>query len=497
MTQFESKKPHIVNITFDVLIIGAGPSGLSAAIRLKQLSSDLNICVLEKSDVIGGHILSGAVFNPRVLNTLIPDWKNKDFPTHTPVTSEQFLYLTKKYSFKLPLPKPMKNKNNFIISLGAVCKWLAKEAESLGVEIYPGFAARKFSYDQNNQINGVITSQTQDVLHAKKIILAEGARGSLTQQICPNNKQTYGLGIKEIWEIKNNNISLGSVMHSVGWPLDQKTYGGSFLYYPEKNKLAIGFVVGLDYQNQTLDPFVEFQKFKTHPKIKKLLINSKRIAYGARVLNEGGYQSIPKNLNYQNTLIIGDSAGFLNVPEIKGIHPAMQSGVLAAESMINNTNYTQDIKNSWISKELYKSRNIRPGFKIFGLFFGLIYAFIDTYILKGKAPWTFKHNIDHKIKSLQSKPDSFKPDNQITFDKLSSVYLSNVHHPEHQDNHLKLTKHPAYHKILETLCPANVYNNGIIDSQNCLHCKACEIKDPEQNILWTVPDKGGPNYSEM
>lgn len=521
---------------FDIVIVGAGPSGLSTAIRLIQLNSSLKICILEKGSQVGSHILSGAVLEPKALTTLLPNWKEDGAPIRTKVTKDTFLLLTQRSSITLPTPPQMRNENNYIISLGELCQWLANQAENFGVQIFPGFAATELLYDENKRVIGVKTGdmglnkeskpteQFQAGVHiyAKQTILAEGCHGSLTKQILKNNQQSYGLGIKEVWQIPDQPERLGNVIHSVGWPLDHQTYGGSFLYYLDVNKIAVGFVVGLDYKNPYLDPFQEFQRFKTHPDIQHHFQEGKRIEYGARALVEGGWQSIPK-LTFPGGLLVGDTAGFLNVPKIKGIHNAIESGIIAAETIIKNydsaaiqelSDYNTAIKNSSIGQELHKVRNIRPGFK-WGLFPGLLNAAFETYISKGKSPWTLKHNIDHlSLKTAKNCSTIVypKPDGVISFDKLSSVYLSNISSQENQPNHLIL-KNPEfaidinlkkYASPESHYCPANVYEiievNGKkqlqINSANCIHCKTCDIKDPLQNINWVPPQGGsGPNYS--
>jgi len=521
----------------DVVIVGAGPAGLSAAIRLKQLSPDCHVCVLEKGAEVGSHILSGAVLEPRVLNQLLPDWRAQGAPLHIEASEDQFLFLTQKHAFHLPTPRQMKNQGNYIISLGDFCRWLASQAEKLGVEIYPGFAAVDALFNHSDEVVGVMTGdmgvakngektsrfQSGIAIHAKFILLAEGCRGSLSQKIIQHyqlakksHPQTYGLGVKELWEVAPDCHEPGKVVHTVGWPLDYQTYGGSFIYHGANQQVAVGFVVGLDYQNPTLDPFAEFQRFKTHPKIKSLFQHGKRIAYGARALCEGGFQSLPQ-LNFPGGLLIGDAAGFLNVPKIKGIHMAMQSGFIAAE-VINQGNiddYQQKLQQNWIWDELYRVRNIRPGFQ-WGLFAGLAYAALDTYILNGHAPWTLHHHSDHlqlkKINEIQ--PIAYpKPDNVITFDKLSSLYLANIHHDENQPIHLQIKDNSVMVENIKQYgapesyyCPANVYEivqrdhgPGLqINAQNCLHCKACDIKEPKQNIIWVPPEGGsGPNYSGL
>jgi electron-transferring-flavoprotein dehydrogenase len=534
---------------FDVIIIGAGPAGLSAAIRLAQLSQQqnlsLNICILDKGAEVGSHILSGAVIDPRALTELIPDWLQKNAPLNTPVTRDQFLLLTEKKAIHLPTPTPMHNKGNYIISLSKFCRWLAEQAEALGVNIFPGFAATDIIFD-GERVSGVITGdkgvdrdgeptaryQAGMELYAKQIFFAEGCRGSLSQKLIAkfqlrHNKdpQTYGLGIKELWEVPADLHQAGLVMHSIGWPLDNATYGGAFLYHFDNNLVELGFVVGLDYQNPYMNPYEELQRFKTHPAIYPLLKNSKRIGYGARALNEGGFQSIPK-LTFPGGLLIGCSAGFLNVPKIKGIHYAMKSGMIAAESVFahlqNNsshecTSYSTNLQKTWLWKELYQVRNIRPALN-WGLWKGLLYSAIDTYIFRGKTPWTFHNHADNE----QLKPADQcakivypKHDNQVTFDLANSLFLANIHYEENQPYHLKLANRQIaidinlkkYNSPETRYCPAGVYEilyneNNIprlqINGGNCIHCKACDIKDPTQNITWTPSEGGsGPQYEMM
>lgn len=528
---------------YDFLIIGAGPAGLAAAIHIKQLASDLSVCILEKASQIGAHSLSGAVLEPSSLKELLPDeWQNA--PTFSEVTEDGLYYLSQSKAFKLPTPKPMRNEGNYIVSLGEICKFLADKAQSLGVEIYPGFPAAKLLYTKDHAVQGVITGemgvdknnnktpnyQPGMHIHAKQTIIAEGCRGQLSEQVINKydlrlNKspQTYAIGLKEVWEIPEQQHKLGKVVHTVGWPMDSKTYGGSFLYHISKNRVALGFVIGLDYKNPWLNTFKELQRFKTHSFISETLQGGTRISYGARALNEGGWQSLPK-LSFPGGVLIGDSAGFLNVPKIKGIHTAIKSGMLAAESGIKtvkegfkeNGTYQSAVDNSWLGKELYKVRNIRPDFK-FGIIPGFINAAIESYITQGKSPWTLKNHADHtQLQKAKNAPkiDYPKPDSKLTFDILSSVYLSNTHHEENQPCHLHLRDKS---KVIEVnlneyaspetrYCPAAVYEivekenkpKLQINAQNCLHCKTCDIKDPEQNIVWTAPEGGGgPNYTEM
>ncbi len=541
-------------MNFDVVIVGAGPAGLTTGIRLAQLAQqqerDLTICILEKGSEVGAHILSGAVLEPRTLNELIPDWQEKGAPLNVPVKSDQFKYLTE--SASVSMPTPMSNSGNYIISLGNFCRWLAEQAEELGVEIFPGFAAAEVLYDDSGAVRGVATGDmgigkdgepTDNFepgveLIGRQTIFAEGCRGSLTGELMKTfglcdgvEPQTYGIGIKELWEVKPENHDEGATLHTIGWPLKSDTYGGSFLYHNADNQVAVGFVVGLDYRNPHLDPFEEFQRFKTHPSIRPLLEGGKRIAYGARVISEGGLQSIPK-LTFPGGLLVGDTAGFLNVPKIKGTHTSMKSAMLAAEAVfellpaeydaanpgpaLEATAYPEQLKKSWLWTELKKVRNIRPGFKQ-GLWTGLAYAALETYILRGKAPWTLGHHKDHEQlgnKDDYPKIDYPRPDGKISFDRLSSVYLSGTNHEENQPAHLRLRddKVPIelnlaqYDAPEQRYCPAGVYEIVEIDgkpalqinAQNCVHCKTCDIKDPSQNIHWVVPEGGGgPTYPNM
>ena len=533
---------------YDVVVVGAGPSGLAAAIRLKQLAavaaSELAVCVIEKGSEIGAHILSGAVFEPRALNELIPDWRERGAPLNTPATDDRFLYLTKNRALRLPTPPPMHNHGNYIISLGNLCRWLASQAEELGVEIYPGFAAAEVLYDDNGRVRGVATGDmgigkdgkpteryTPGVeLIARETLFAEGCRGSLTKTLIRrfrlrdgHDPQTYAIGLKELWEVAPERHQPGHVVHTVGWPLDGSTYGGSFLYHLEDRQVSVGFVIGLDYHNPFLNPFEEFQRFKTHPAIRPTFEGGRRIAYGARALNEGGFQSIPR-LDFPGGALIGDTAGFLNVPKIKGSHTAMKSGMVAAEAVFARlggnagAQVRQALEQSWVWDELYRVRNIRPSFRL-GMWGGLAYSAFDTFVLRGRAPWTFHHDPDHTqlIRASQaSRIDYPRPDGKVSFDRLSSVFISNTNHEEDQPSHLKL-RDPAkaitvnyrlYDSPEQRYCPAGVYeiveDTGTgeprlqINPPNCVHCKTCDIKDPEQNIDWVVPEGGGgPNYPNM
>ena len=542
------------SMEYDVVIVGAGPSGLSTAIKLRQLclenESDISVCVIEKGSEVGAHILSGAVLEPRALEELFPDWEGMGAPLNTPVTKDQFVFLTKNHSFKLPTPPQMNNHGNYIISLGNLCRWLAEQAETLGVEIYPGFAASEVLFNEDGSVKGVATgdmgrgrdgTETENFtpgieLHAKQTIFSEGSRGSLTKVLFDQfnlrsdaDPQTYAIGIKELWEVEPHKHQKGLTLHSVGWPIDGSTYGGSFIYHLEGNQVSVGYVIGLDYKNPHLSPFDEFQRFKTHPKIKPLFEGGRRISYGARALNEGGFQSIPK-LTFPGGLIVGCGAGFLNVPKIKGTHTAMKSGITAAEALeaafrlqeietgAELHDYEERLKKTWLWEELYEVRNIRPGFRA-GLTLGLINAGIDTVLFRGKAPWTLRNHSDHDALQLAAhcqKIDYPKPDGVVSFDKPSSVFLSNTNHEENQPVHLRL-KDPSipvnlnlrlYDAPEQRFCPAGVYeiiadedgdNPQLqINAQNCVHCKTCDIKDTSQNINWVVPEGGGgPNYPNM
>ena len=538
------------SMEFDVVIVGAGPSGLATAIRLKQLCAekgqDLSVCVLEKGAEVGAHILSGAVMDPGALSELIPDWKEKGAPLNTPAGEDSFLYLTASKAFRLPTPPQMHNHGNYVISLGNVVRWLGEQAEALEVEVYPGFAAAEVLYHEDGSVKGVATGdmgitktgeqgpnyQPGMELHARQTIFAEGCRGSLTKTLFEKfdlrrdcDPQTYGIGIKELWEVDPAKHKPGAIMHSIGWPLDSKTYGGSFLYHLDNNQVAVGFVVGLDYGNPYLSPYHEFQRFKHHPAIRPTFEGGRRIEYGARALNEGGFQSIPK-LTFPGGLLVGDTAGFLDVPKIKGSHTAIKSGMTAAEAVFEAlgaedgprevTAYAEKLKQTWVWKDLYKSRNIRPSFTR-GRWIGLIWSALDTYLFRGKAPWTFRQHSDHDklLPKSACKPIDYpKPDGVISFDRLTNVAFSNTSHEEDQPAHLTLKDASVpisvnlerYDAPEQRYCPAGVYEiveeDGLprlqINAQNCVHCKTCDIKDPTQNINWVVPEGGGgPAYSGM
>ncbi len=542
------------SMEYDVLVVGGGPSGLSAAIRVKQLGAesgqDLSVCVIEKGAEIGAHILSGAVLETRALDELLPNWKDLGAPLDTPAREDTFMYLTPVNHISLPTPPQMHNEGNYIISLGNFARWLGEQAEAMGVEIYPGFAAAEVLFHEDGSVKGIATGdmgiqkdgkpgpnhQVGMELHARQTIFAEGCRGSLGKELMErfglrenSDVQTYAIGIKELWDIDPEKSEPGRIIHTTGWPLDHKTYGGSFLYHLSGNQVAVGFVVGLDYQNPYFSPYQEFQRFKHHPSIASVFEGGRRVSYGARALNEGGFQSIPK-LTFPGGMLVGCEAGFLNVPKIKGTHLAMKSGMTAAEAVFDAltgegeeareiTGYTERLQDTWLWQELYKVRNIRPSFK-HGFLAGLIYSAIDTYVFQGSAPWTFKHHgPDHEsLKPKgQCKPIEYpKPDGVISFDRLTNVAFSNTYHEEDQPAHLTLKDQNIpisinlehYDAPEQRYCPAGVYEivaeeDGSeprlqINAQNCVHCKTCDIKDPTQNIKWVTPEGGGgPSYPNM
>jgi electron-transferring-flavoprotein dehydrogenase len=542
------------SMQYDVVVVGAGPAGLACAIRLKQLAaergSEASVCVIEKGSEVGAHILSGAVMDPRALAELFPDWQAMDAPLNAPVTEDRFLFLRERSAFKVPnflLPACFRNHGNYVVSLGNVCRWLAQQAEALGVEIFPGFAAAQVLYDDRGAVIGVATGdmgvgkdgepgpnyQPGMELHAKYTFFAEGCRGQLGRQLLAKYKldagrdpQVYGIGLKELWQIQPEKHQSGLVIHTAGWPLDTETYGGSFVYHMEDSLVCIGFVVGLGYTNPYLNPYEEFQRYKTHPAIRPFLEGGKRISYGARAIAAGGLQSLP-TLVFPGGGLVGDDAGFLNASRIKGSHAAIKSGMLAAEAAIDAmsagrsgdelTAYPEKFRSSWLYEELHRARNFKPWMSK-GLYTGTAMVGIDQIVFGGKAPWTLNHaHADHETlrKKTEVQPIEYpKPDGVLTFDRLSSVFISNTNHNEDQPVHLRLKDESVPVKVNLALydapeqryCPAGVYEivneaSGPrlqINAQNCVHCKTCDIKDPTQNIVWVAPEGGGgPNYPNM
>ncbi|MBL8511609.1 MAG: electron transfer flavoprotein-ubiquinone oxidoreductase [Betaproteobacteria bacterium] len=543
------------SMEYDLVIVGAGPAGLAAAIRAKQqaaaANTEISVCIVEKGSEVGAHILSGAVMDPRALTELFPDWQALGAPLNQAVSEDRFMFLSETGARQVPnwmLPDCFKNHGNYVVSLANICRWLGTQAEALRVEIYPGFAASEVLFNDDGSVKGIATGdmgigkngehtdryQQGMELHAKYTLFAEGCRGHLGKGLQDKFKlregrdpQVYGIGLKELWEVKPNKHIPGLVMHTAGWPLDNATYGGSYLYHMENNLVSVGFVVGLAYTNPYLSPFEEFQRYKTHPAVRTFFEGGKRIAYGARAINAGGLQALPK-LTFPGGALIGDDAGFLNASRIKGSHAAIKSGMLAAESVARALqagrsydelqDYPEAFEQSWLHEELYRARNFKPAMSK-GLYTGTLLVGIDQVLFGGKAPWTLHHqHADHETlqKKTEATPIAYpKPDGVLTFDRLSSVFISNTNHEEDQPAHLTLkdsnvpvnTNLALYDGPEQRYCPAGVYEfveateggkKLQINAQNCVHCKTCDIKDPTQNIHWVVPEGGGgPNYPNM
>ena len=545
------------SMEFDVVIVGAGPSGLATACKLMQLAKnneqELMVCVVEKGSEVGAHILSGAVFEPTAMNELFPNWKEEGAPLNTPVSGDDIYYLTSENkSIKLPhyvAPKTMHNNGNYIVSMGNVCRWLAEQAEQLGVEIFPGFPAQKLIYNDDGSIGGIITGdmgldaegKPKDSfepgmeLRAKYTVFAEGCRGHLGKELIAkfgldseSSPQHYGIGFKEIWDIDPEKHQEGLVVHSAGWPLSSDTNGGGYLYHAENNQVFVGLIIDLNYSNPHLSPFDEFQRYKHHPEISQYLKGGKRVSYGARAIAKGGFNSLPK-MTMPGALLVGCDAGTINFAKIKGNHTAMKSGMLAGEAIFEAivagddggkdlTSFTDKFKNSWLYDELYNTRNFGPAIHKLGTVIGGAYNTLDQNLFGGKLPFNFKDDsLDHaQLKLAEDAPiiNYAKPDNVLSFDKLTSVFLSNTNHEEEQPCHLKLADSSIPMEVnlvkfaepARLYCPAGVYevesteqgDKFVINSQNCIHCKTCDIKDPSQNITWVTPEgTGGPNYPNM